>query len=31
MSACMIGMDFWAFLVLLVAAVIAAVVLHYLI
>jgi uncharacterized membrane protein YeaQ/YmgE (transglycosylase-associated protein family) len=27
----MIGMDFWAFLVLLVAAVIAAVVLHYLI
>jgi len=31
MSACMIGMNFWAFLVLLVAAVIAAVVLHYLI
>ena len=31
MSACLIGMDFWAFLVLLVAAVIAAVVLHYLI
>jgi uncharacterized membrane protein YeaQ/YmgE (transglycosylase-associated protein family) len=27
----MIGMDFWAFLVLLVAALIAAVVLHYLI
>jgi len=31
MSACMIGMSFWAFLVLLVAALIAAVVLHYLI
>jgi len=31
MSACMIGMSFWAFLVLLVAALIAAIVLHYLI
>ena len=31
MSACMIGMNFWAFLVLLVAAVIAAAVLHYVI
>jgi uncharacterized membrane protein YeaQ/YmgE (transglycosylase-associated protein family) len=31
MGACMIGMCFWEFLVLLVAAVIAAVVLHYLI
>jgi uncharacterized membrane protein YeaQ/YmgE (transglycosylase-associated protein family) len=31
MSAGMIGMSFWAFLVLLVAALIAAVVLHYLI
>jgi len=31
MSACMNGMSFWAFLVLLVAALIAAVVLHYLI
>ena len=29
MGACMIGMNFWAFLVLLVAALIAAVVLHY--
>ena len=31
MSACMIGMHFWAFLVLLVAGVVAAAVLHYLI
>jgi uncharacterized membrane protein YeaQ/YmgE (transglycosylase-associated protein family) len=31
MGTCLIGMNFWAFLVLLVAALIAAVVLHYLV